>query len=338
MIFANPVGGYALENPLQGMEVASATLAATAGFLLSDLVDRFIATTALATSVGGQGVESGVNMRLVNAPPGMWRILAGLGMSLGPFALTPLAKNSPMVRATLQGAGLGAGVRFLVQMVKTFAIAKMTTNATVGRLYQDTLNSAATSTADLAMQNAAKAGTPPLPWNGMAGIPNYGQLGGYRSAYPHAGVGASMMLNTAAAYGGDVSQGTPPPGSALPAGAPSGGILVSTLTPTPPPAPVLSPTLPGGTPTLTQTIQQMVDGGTYNPPYSSAPPSGDMPPPIFPPPTYNPPTPPPGFPYSSQPAQQSFQDAVDSAKCNSRLGIGSLPSIDQMFPGSGESN
>jgi hypothetical protein len=285
-------GGFgALENPLSGGELATAAVTATLGFLLSDAVDRYLSTTALATTSAGQQAESAVNMRVPNAVPDMTRIGAGIGMVVVPFIGAHFVK-SPMGRASLQGAGLGAGVRLLAQLFKSYVVQKfLPTNATVQRLYQDTLTANSLNASDLALQaTAGKAGS------ALAGRPRMGV--GAADTY----VAPSLLTKTLVPATSSVA------------------------------APVLSPQAPATPPAMTyvqtpisgSTISQLVA--------QQQPPTQDFPPPPVPQMSPSAPVQPCSLESVGQSVARAYDTAKASAgMVNGLAGVPALPNIDQLY-------
>lgn len=159
------IGEYALENPLSGGELALAFVTGSVGYLLTDVLDRYLATSADAAQ---QAKIS--NVDAVNTPPGIMRVLAQAGVATLPL-IGAYFVRSPMARASLQGAGLGALFHLGGQLFKSFVIPKLfKDNATAQRLYGESLAGAAKKEA------VVQAG------GTVRGIPGHGQPYGLLSA------------------------------------------------------------------------------------------------------------------------------------------------------------
>ena len=128
--------GYAMENPLSGMEVLGGGLAMLFGLAVADVSDRYLATHALTantaaagattttytdtpvgtagtvpTSSFGTGLYPGMlNGASVIAPMNMTRWVSGGAISILPFVAAAFVKN-PTVRSGLQFFGFGALAR-----------------------------------------------------------------------------------------------------------------------------------------------------------------------------------------------------------------------------------
>ncbi len=132
------IGEYALENPLSGGELALAFVAGSVGYLLSDVLDRYLATSSEAAQ---QAKIS--NADAVNTPPGIMRVLAQAGVAALPL-IGAYFVRSPMARASLQGAGLGSLFHLGGQLFKSYMIPKLLpNNATAQRLYGEAIAGAA---------------------------------------------------------------------------------------------------------------------------------------------------------------------------------------------------
>jgi hypothetical protein len=113
----------AMENPLTMPEGIVLGVTGVLGFITGSLVDRMIATHALKEQTKDEkGVITAYsdapelnkpyNMTAVLQPMGLARWGAGLGMTAVPIVIARLIK-SPMGRTTLQGFGVGVGLRTL---------------------------------------------------------------------------------------------------------------------------------------------------------------------------------------------------------------------------------
>jgi hypothetical protein len=131
--FENPLGGYALENPLSGGELALAAGTAAVGYILTDFLDRYLALKQYspATVPTGAAGYSATAPSAVNTVPGMLRIAAQAGIAAAAFAGAHFVEK-PMGRAALQGAGLGALTHLLGQLFNHYVMAKITVSATAG--------------------------------------------------------------------------------------------------------------------------------------------------------------------------------------------------------------
>jgi hypothetical protein len=140
------IGAEFMENPLSGGELALAVGTAAAGYILTDILDRYLANSELATA-GSSSLASGATPLSATmaglTKPGIWRILAQAGAGAIPLAAAYYVKE-PMGRAALQGFGLGALVHLLGQVVEHYVIAKYlgsstptagTLTATLNNLY-----------------------------------------------------------------------------------------------------------------------------------------------------------------------------------------------------------
>jgi hypothetical protein len=116
---------YGLENPLSGGEMLLAGITGTLGYVLTDILDRFLANSELATT-GSSSIASGQTAMdtpvAVLTKPGIWRVLAQAGAAAVPFVGAYWAKE-PMLRAGLQGLGLGALIHLGGQVVEHYVIA-----------------------------------------------------------------------------------------------------------------------------------------------------------------------------------------------------------------------
>jgi|SRR5271166_464362 len=133
---------YALENPLSGGELALAFVTGGIGFAVTDLLDRYLATSATPPA-------NLPNIAAIDSAPGITRILAQAGMTALPFIGAYFVKQ-PMGRAALQGFGLGAGIHLVGQLIKSYVMAKaLANNATGQRLYAEAIaaNQVATAAA-----------------------------------------------------------------------------------------------------------------------------------------------------------------------------------------------
>jgi hypothetical protein len=230
---------HALENPLDGMELASLTVAAVAGIVIGDFIDRYIATSTSETAGSG-------SMLATLAPPDIKRIGIGLAAAAAPIVGAHFVKMSPKVRAALQGIGLGMGLQIIGKVV-TMGITKYgANNATVGKLYAPQI-SAGNAVA------VAQAGQVLAPKTGAAGLPQGAH--GFGACC----VSGGTMCNNCqqAALRQYAPQSTTPPGGAPPTDyySPPGEQLAPRVPGTPPGTPPhrhasqpRTPGVPKGTP------------------------------------------------------------------------------------------
>lgn len=237
---------YALENPLSGGELALAFVTGGIGFAVTDLLDRYIATSA--TPAAG----TVPNIVAIDAAPGITRILAQAGLTALPFIGAYFVKK-PMGRAALQGFGLGAGIHLVGQLIKSYVMAKaLANNATGQRLYAEAIaaNEAqaagvtgytgATGAAALAAYQALApaAGVSGLPFGLGASVFRGSPMGPHRHVVP-------QQMRRYADMGPRAGVGQAGPSSAVAAIAPSTAVLTNT----PGAAPNLNPS--GGAQTST---------------------------------------------------------------------------------------
>lgn len=131
-LMENPLGGYALENPLSGGEMALAFVTAGLGFLAGDMLDRYLATRAGVAATGGPGTGGTLdNASAILAPPGIWRVLAQ-GVAAGLPIVAAGFVHQPMGRAALQGMGLGIGAGLVKTLIEDYLLVKIlgTSNGT----------------------------------------------------------------------------------------------------------------------------------------------------------------------------------------------------------------
>jgi len=234
--------GGALENPLSGGELALAFVTGGIGYALTDLLDRYLATSATPPA----GMPNAV---AVMTAPGLTRILAQAGFTALPFIGAYFVKQ-PMGRAALQGLGLGAGIHLVGQLIKSYVMAKaLKSNDTGKRLYGDAIaaNMLSAAAAGATGATGATGGATGATGGAVHGLP-FGLgapllgLGGvsvpygigraparaYNDVGPRAGVGVGQFAAPAGApYApttGVVPLGPhgPTPGGPAP-GAPGGG-------------------------------------------------------------------------------------------------------------------
>jgi hypothetical protein len=126
-------GEYAMENPLSGGELGLAFLTGTVGYVLTDMLDRWLAVKELAgnpsaspavaaTALATNGTAMSPSMAALTKP-GIWRVLAQAGAAAVPLAGAYWIKE-PLGRAALQGAGLGALIHLGSSLLTHFVIAK----------------------------------------------------------------------------------------------------------------------------------------------------------------------------------------------------------------------
>jgi hypothetical protein len=232
--------GYAMENPLSGVEIFVGGLTGLLGFGVADVLDRYLATHALGGTTGAytdtpptSGTYNGLyNATAVIAPMGWLRWGVGLGLTAVPLVAARWVK-APVGRSALQFFGFGVGFRVVGKGLQTlFAYAFK--NASFGqRLYDAEVR---------AYYLKANAGTIPstvsLPSSGLGEVP---ELGCGKCANCITGVGACC---------GKGRNGPTPTSSMAPP------------PPPPPPPPQTQPTWVPSPPPPTQTPSTT----TYNPP------------------------------------------------------------------------
>lgn len=126
------VSEYSMENPLSGGEMVLAAVTGGAGYVLTSMFDRYLATRDQAP-VQGQPTLSPSEQ--VVAPPGILRIFAQGGIAAGSFVLAYFVPQ-PMGRAALQGLGLGALTHLAGQLITTMVVARfLAKNDTVRKMY-----------------------------------------------------------------------------------------------------------------------------------------------------------------------------------------------------------
>lgn len=112
----NPIG-YAMENPLSMGEMVVMGIMGAVGFGLGSLVDRMICSNPVTVNAQNQLIETPgagavYNVDAVNAPMGITRWAAGLGV---PLVLGWSAGfiGGPWTKVVLQGTAVGWGIRTL---------------------------------------------------------------------------------------------------------------------------------------------------------------------------------------------------------------------------------
>lgn len=120
---------YEARGGSRGMEVAELALALVAGgfgFVLSDGLDRFLATYDPASTTAkptdkftSDGVGTLANALNIAAPPGIMRIGAGVGMMALP-AVGAVFVDHPFARSALEGMAVGAGVSLFKTLWNSF--------------------------------------------------------------------------------------------------------------------------------------------------------------------------------------------------------------------------
>lgn len=100
---------------MNGVEFALALVSSGLGYVLADGLDRFLATYDPQTTelpkdkFTSDGAGTLANTLNVASTPNMLRIAAGIGVAAAPAVGAMYAKN-PLVRSSLEGAALGAGI------------------------------------------------------------------------------------------------------------------------------------------------------------------------------------------------------------------------------------
>ena len=129
--FENPLGGYTLENPLSGGELALAALTGAVGFVVGDFLDRYLAVRQYSPATTTTGTTPLTPNVAVSTAPSMMRILAQAALAAAPLAGAYFV-HRPMGKAALQGLGLGVLFRLGGQLINQFVIDKMVTSAAAG--------------------------------------------------------------------------------------------------------------------------------------------------------------------------------------------------------------
>jgi hypothetical protein len=225
--------GYAMENPLSGVEIFVGGLTGLLGFGVADVLDRYLATHALGGTTGAytdtpptSGTYSGLyNASAVIAPMGLLRWGVGLGLTAVPLVAARWVK-APVGRSALQFFGFGVGFRVVGKGLQTL-FAYVFRNASFGqRLYDGEIR---------ASYLKAGGGTIPstvsLPSSGLGEVP---ELGCGKCANCITGVGACCSR------GGQGSMQTPQP--------------TQSVAPPPPPPPPPPPTQVPWTPVVPGTF------------------------------------------------------------------------------------
>jgi hypothetical protein len=213
----------ALENPLSRGELAAAFVSGTIGYIAAEVLGRYVAT------YGSDSKVTNIS-NIVGAPD--WKQMAAKGgATVVPLAAAYFVRN-PMGRSILQGAGLGAGINLLGQLVKTFVLAKLLKDNPTAqtKLFPDIIDAEA----------AQPVGVNGLPVGVGAYVPTAVPSLRSPNRIPTASSGDGGAVRTAGTTittpGGVRSSGggvrTP-----APVGVPAGGINVN-----------VSPILPGGIP------------------------------------------------------------------------------------------
>jgi hypothetical protein len=136
--FENPLGGYALENPLSGGELALAAGTAAVGYILTDFLDRYLANAQYAPATlpaGATAFSTAAGGQISNTVPGMTRIFAQAGIAAAAFAGAHFVEK-PMGRAALQGAGLGALTHLLGQLFNHYVMANFVVSSSAPTTWQ----------------------------------------------------------------------------------------------------------------------------------------------------------------------------------------------------------
>lgn len=177
----NPIGMGAFENPLSGGELALAFVTGGVGYALTDVLDRYLATS--------DKTDAATNAIVINSAPSLMRMAAQAGLAAAPFAGAYFV-HQPMARAALQGFGLGAGFHLVGQVLKTFVFGKLLKKeddpkAIGHRLYPDlpaeSVQEAAAKAQEAANKAAAGtvAGPPQVGVGAPHGLGAYVRSGGY---------------------------------------------------------------------------------------------------------------------------------------------------------------
>jgi hypothetical protein len=188
--YENPLsfeGGYEKNPLLSGGEIATLFVTAGIGYMVTDALDRYMATDATN--------DAATNALLIQSAPNLKRWGIQAGVSAGFLALAYAFRSNGYGRAAFQGAGIGAGIHVVSQFARTFVIGKLlgttkdatsgalsanTTSKSLYQMYPDTIN------AEVADENAVlAAGTSATPeqilalqktaanklYTGLAGLP-----------------------------------------------------------------------------------------------------------------------------------------------------------------------
>jgi hypothetical protein len=265
--------GYAMENPLNGVEIFVGGLTGLLGFGTADVLDRFLATHALtdknakdakgnelyADNVPTDGSYKGLfNATAVLAPMDWKRWGAGAAIAAVPIILANWVR-APVGRSALQFFGFGAGIRVVGKGLQDLFGMVFKTTSFGQRLYDGEMRAAALKAGDGSETS--------LPSSGLG----YADTGCGACANCVTGVGACCgrsMAPVASAPYTPPPQGQPPMYTP-PQGGQGGGGGGETPTPSSPPSQYVPP--------------------SYNPP-SSSPPSSYNPPSSSPPSQYAPPS------------------------------------------------
>jgi hypothetical protein len=130
--FENPLGGNFMENPLSGGELALAALTGAVGFVLADFLDRYLAVKQyIPATVPTGATAASSTSQAIDTKPSIMRIFAQAAIAAAPLAGAYWAKK-PMLRAGLQGMGLGALIHLGGQLINHYVLAKLTASATAG--------------------------------------------------------------------------------------------------------------------------------------------------------------------------------------------------------------
>ncbi len=252
--------GYALENPLSGVELTVGLFTGALGFGTSDFVDRYLATHALtdknAKDANGNELYADTppttgsyqklfNGTAVQAPMNLPRWGVGVALAGVPFVAAAFVK-APAGRSALQMFGFGAALRTLGKGL-TDGVAYLTAKTAVGqRLYDDRQRA-------MAITAEASGATPVIL---SASLPSAGLGSACDALYLAESHAKIKQLNAATM--------TPPPGYPSPTKTPTPGAA-----PPSPPAPQPKPP-----PTLAEQFPAKVDpfnwgekpeaGGKYN--------------------------------------------------------------------------
>jgi len=167
-LFENPLGGYTLENPLSGGELALAGLTGAIGFVVGDMLDRYLAVRQYAPATVPTGATALAPAQAVATAPSMMRILAQAALAAAPLA-GAYYTHRPMAKAALQGLGLGVLFRLGGQLINQFIVTKYiapgtgTVGTFVGPLYQDETQAGTAAAASNLAGLPLGLGAPPAP-------------------------------------------------------------------------------------------------------------------------------------------------------------------------------
>lgn len=170
------------ENPLGIGELAMFFGSATAGYVLTDFLDRWLATKAIPAGADA-ALYPQVEATLIVSKPSITRIIVQALVTLG-FLAGGTYVQSPKIRASLQGMGAGSGVHLLGQLWTQYVMTKVFTD----KDGKATPNGQRLYFLELQANAEANAPTSPGPtarddWKkaGIAGFPQRQDIGPFAS-------------------------------------------------------------------------------------------------------------------------------------------------------------